>query len=70
MTFYISVLFYRNSLLLTATALIISVISNVLYKRSTEDFPRAGPEWLKNALKFVLNKIPIAMLTNFNNQVR
>lgn len=68
--YYISVLLYRNSLVLTATALVISVISNVLYKHSTQDFPHAGPEWLKSTLKFILNKKPIAMLTNFNNQVR
>lgn len=70
MIFYILVLLYRNSLFLTATALIISVISNVLYKCSTEDFPRDNPQWLKTALKCILNKRPIAMLTNFNNQVK
>lgn len=61
---------YRNSLILTAIALIMSVISNELYKRSTEDFPPNGPEWAKNIIKFLLDKKPISMLTNFNTQVR
>lgn len=47
-----------------------SVISNELYKRSTEDFPRDGPEWSKNVIKLLLNKKAISMLTNFNTQVR
>jgi len=66
---YISVLLYRNSLILTAIALIITVISNEIYKQSTDDFPRNCPEWLKSVLKFFLNKIPIALLTNFYTQV-
>jgi len=67
---YISVLLYRNSLILTAIAFIITVISNAIYKHSTDDFPRNGPEWLKSVSAFLLNKRPIAMLTNFNTQVR
>jgi len=67
--FYISVLLYRNSLMLTATALIICVISNELYKRGTEDFPRESPEWLKSVSTFLLNARPVVLLTNFNTQV-
>lgn len=67
---HISVLLYRNSLILTAVSLIISVVSNEFYKRSTEDFPLNGPEWAKNGIKFLLNKKPISLLTNFNTQVR
>lgn len=67
---YISVLLYRNSLILTAVAIIITVISNEMYKHSTEDFPRNGPEWLKSVSTFLLNKRPISMLTNFNTQVK
>jgi len=40
-----------------------------MYKQSTDDFPRDGPEWLKSVLKFFLNKIPIALITNFHTQV-
>lgn len=68
--FYVSVLLYRNSLILTSIALIITVISNALYKHGTDDFPRNGPEWLKSVSTFLLSKKPIAMLTNFNTQVR
>jgi len=50
-------------------ALVISVISDILYKYGTEDFPRNAPNWLKSLLTFLLNKRPIAMLTNFNTQV-
>jgi len=67
---YISVLLYRNSLLLTAIAFIITVISNSIYKHSIDDFPHNVPEWLKSVSTFLLNKRPIAMLTNFNTQVR
>jgi len=67
---YISVLLYRNSLILTAIALIITVISNEFYKHGTDDFPRNGPEWLKSVSTFLLNKKPIAVLTNFNTRVR
>jgi len=52
---YISVLLYRNSLILTSIALIITVVSNAIYKHSTDDFPLNGPEWLKSVSKFVLN---------------
>uniref|UniRef100_A0A2S2NSS6 Neuronal acetylcholine receptor subunit beta-2 n=1 Tax=Schizaphis graminum TaxID=13262 RepID=A0A2S2NSS6_SCHGA len=62
------VLLYRNSLILTSIALIITVISNALYKHGTDDFPRNGPEWLKSVSTFLLSKKPIAMLTNFNTQ--
>lgn len=61
---------YRNSLILTAIAFIISVISNELYKRGTEDFPSNSPEWIKSVSIFLLNKRPISVLTNFNTQVR
>lgn len=67
---YISALLYRNSLILTAVALIISVIINELNTRSAEDFPRDGPEWVKNLIKFLLSKEPISKLINFNTQVR
>ncbi|XP_025208517.1 neuronal acetylcholine receptor subunit beta-2-like [Melanaphis sacchari] len=66
-TVYI-ILLYRNSLILTAIALIVTVISNAFYKHGTDDFPRNGPEWLKSVSTFLLNKKPIAMLTNFNTQ--
>lgn len=66
-TVYI-VLLYRNSLILTAIALIITVISNEFYKHGTDDFPRNGPEWLKSVSTFLLNKKPIAVLTNFNTR--
>lgn len=68
--FYILVSLYRNSLILTAVALIMSVISNELYKRSAEDFPRNGPKWATNLIKLLLNKKAISMLTSFNTQVR
>lgn len=68
--FCISVELYRNSLIVTGVALVVSVISNAFYKHSTGDFPSDGPEWLKSAFKFLLSKRPIAMLTNFNNQAR
>lgn len=61
---------YRNSSILTATAIVINVISNELYKRSTDDLPSDGPEWLKFISIFLLNKIPIIMLTSFNTQAR
>lgn len=67
---YFSVLLYRNSLILTAIAFIITVISNSIYKHSTDDFPHNGPEWLKSVSTFLLSKIPISMLTHFNTQVR
>ncbi|KAL5244524.1 hypothetical protein ACI65C_011934 [Semiaphis heraclei] len=66
-TVYI-VLLYRNSLILTAIAFIITVISNSIYKHSTDDFPHNGPEWLKSVSTFLLSKIPISMLTHFNTQ--
>ncbi|XP_026819731.1 neuronal acetylcholine receptor subunit beta-2-like [Rhopalosiphum maidis] len=62
------VLLYRNSLILTSIALVITVISNALYKHGTDDFPRNGPEWLKSVSTFLLSKKPIAMLTNFNTR--
>jgi len=68
--FYISVLLYRNSLILTAMTIIISVINNEFYKLGTEDFPRKSPEWLKSVTTLLLNKRPINFLTNFNTQVR
>lgn len=50
-------------------SIVISIISNELYNRSTENNPQNGPEWLKSILKFLLNKKPITMLTQFNTQV-
>ncbi|VVC32869.1 Hypothetical protein CINCED_3A023710 [Cinara cedri] len=62
------VLLYRNSLILTAVAIVICVVSNELYKHGTEDFPINPPEWIKSASAFLLSKRPITIFTHFNNQ--
>ncbi|XP_050420721.1 acetylcholine receptor subunit alpha-1-B-like [Adelges cooleyi] len=62
------VLLYRNCLIQTAISLFISVLSNELYKRGTDDFPPESPEWLKSTSAFLLSRKPISMLTNFDNQ--
>lgn len=54
--------------MLTAVALIVSVISNELYKRGTEEFPRDGPKWLQSVLTFYLNKTP-SIVYSYNVQV-
>lgn len=64
----ISVLLLRNSLILTAIAIVINIISNEFYKRSTDDFPSDIPKLLKSTSTFLLNKIPTTMITGFNTE--
>lgn len=69
MVLHISVVLFRNSLILTATAIVISVITSKLYAYGTEDFPSDAPKWLKSSSAFFLNIKLFSTLTNFNTHV-